>query len=147
MTSVSEDRAPALPRVVGADEWQAARDDLLTQEKELTRALDALAARRRRLPMVRFDASYSFEGTAGTRSLLDLFEGRPQLAVYQFMDVGPDAFCPGCTNLTRNVTDLPTLADEGVSWATVSDMPARPAPMVPQTPATRCTPTTSSESS
>ena len=122
-TSVSEDRAPVLPPVVSADEWQAARDDLLTQEKELTRALDALAARRRRLPMVRFDPSYSFEGPAGTRSLLDLFEGRRQLAVYQFMDVGPDAFCPGCTNLTRNVTDLPTLADEGVSWATVSDMP------------------------
>ena len=123
MTSISEDRAPVLPPVVGAEEWQAAHDDLLVEEKELTRALDRLAARRRRLPMVRFDASYTFEGPDGTRTLLDLFEGRRQLAVYQFMDVGPDGFCPGCTNLTRNVTDLPTLADEGVSWATVSDMP------------------------
>lgn len=123
MTSVSEDRAPALPPVVSAEEWQAARADLLTEEKELTRALDRLAARRRRLPMVAFDPTYSFAGPGGTRTLLDLFEGRRQLAVYQFMDVGPDAFCPGCTNLTRNVTDLPTLADEGVTWVTVSDMP------------------------
>ncbi|MFZ2016046.1 MAG: DUF899 family protein [Nocardioides sp.] len=123
MPSVSEDRAPALPPVVSAEEWQAARADLLTEEKELTRALDRLAARRRRLPMVAFDPSYPFAGSDGTRTLLDLFEGRQQLAVYQFMDLGPDAFCPGCTNLTRNVTDLPTLADEGVSWATVSDMP------------------------
>ena len=123
MQSVSEDRAPVLPPVVSAEEWQAARAVLLTEEKELTRALDRLAARRRRLPMVAFDPSYPFAGPDGTRTLLDLFEGRQQLAVYQFMDLGPDAFCPGCTNLTRNVTDLPTLADEGVSWATVSDMP------------------------
>jgi predicted dithiol-disulfide oxidoreductase (DUF899 family) len=122
-SSVAEDRAPALPRVVDAEQWQAARDDLLTEEKELTRALDRLAAKRRRLPMVPFDASYVFEGTDGPRTLLDLFEGRRQLAVYQFMDLGPDAFCPGCSNMTRNVADLSTLADEGVSWATVSNMP------------------------
>ena len=122
-SSVTDDRAPALPPVVDAEQWQAERDDLLRQEKDLTRALDRLAARRRRLPMVRFDASYALEGPDGTRTLLDLFGPRHQLAVYQFMDVGPDAFCPGCTNLTRNLTALSTLADEGVSWATVSEMP------------------------
>ena len=122
-SSVADDRAPALPPVVDAEEWQAARDDLLREEKELTRALDRLAARRRRMPMAPVDASYTFVGPDGSSSLLDLFEGRRQLAVYQFMDNGPDAFCPGCTHLTRNVTALNTLADQGVSWATVSDMP------------------------
>jgi predicted dithiol-disulfide oxidoreductase (DUF899 family) len=117
------DRAPALPPVVDTEQWQAARDDLLREEKELTRALDGLAARRRRMPMTRLDASYAFEGPDGTRTLLDLFEGRQQLAVYQFMDVGPDSFCPGCTQFTDNVTALDRLADEGVTWATVSDMP------------------------
>jgi predicted dithiol-disulfide oxidoreductase (DUF899 family) len=115
--------APAMPEVVSAEEWQHARDELTVEEKAATRALDALAAKRRRLPMVRFDATYAFQGPEGPRTLLDLFEGRHQLAVYQFMDVGPDAFCPGCTGFTRNVTDLPTLANEGVSWATISEMP------------------------
>jgi predicted dithiol-disulfide oxidoreductase (DUF899 family) len=122
-TDTRLDPAPALPPVVSAEEWQQRRDELLLKEKELTRALDALAAQRRRLPMVRVDASYEFEGPAGTRTLLDLFDGRHQLALYQFMDVGPDGFCPGCTHLTNNVSDLATLAREGVSWATVSDMP------------------------
>jgi predicted dithiol-disulfide oxidoreductase (DUF899 family) len=126
-TSVSEDpahdRAPVLPPVVTAEKWKVARDALLTDEKELTRALDRLAAKRRRLPAVRIDTPYSFEGPDGSRTLLDLFEGNRQLAVYQFMDVGPDSFCPGCTGFTNNVVDLGTLAREGVAWATVSDMP------------------------
>ena len=126
-TSVSEDhagdRAPAMPPVVDAEEWQRARDELLTEEKELTRALDRLAAKRRRLPAMRVETAYTFEGPDGTRTLRDLFGDRQQLAVYQFMDVGPDGFCPGCTHFTRNVADLPTLAENGVAWATVSDMP------------------------
>lgn len=112
----------ARPPIVSADEWQKARDELLAAEKQATRTLDALAARRRRLPMVRF-GSYQFAAPAGPTTLLDLFEGRDQLAVYQFMNVGPDEFCPGCTAFTDNVTDLGDLADSGVSWATVSDMP------------------------
>jgi predicted dithiol-disulfide oxidoreductase (DUF899 family) len=126
VTSVSDradDRAPALPPVVGPDEWEQARAELLAEEKELTRALDRLAAKRRRLPAVRLDTTYTFEGPDGPRSLLELFDGQQQLAVYQFMDNGPDAFCPGCTHLTHNVTGLPTLAQGGVAWATVSDMP------------------------
>jgi predicted dithiol-disulfide oxidoreductase (DUF899 family) len=113
------------PTIVSAEEWQKARDDLLVAEKEATRALDALAARRRRLPMVRFSNDYVFDAPGGPRSLLDLFEGRPELAVYQFMDNGPDSFCPGCTHFTDNVPPaaLARLADRGVSWATVSNMP------------------------
>ena len=122
-TSVSQDRAPALPPVVSAEEWQQARADLLAEEKQLTRAADRLAAKRRRLPAVRIDTAYTFDGADGPRTLLDLFEGGRQLAVYQFMDVGPDSFCPGCTGFTNNVVDLGTLAREGVAWATVSDMP------------------------
>src|SRR5580693_2628861 len=84
-----------MPRIVSADEWQSERDALLVEEKEATRHLDAIAARRRRLPMVLFDnEKYLFETTDGPQRLLDFFDGRPQLAIYQFMDNGPDAFCP-----------------------------------------------------
>ncbi len=113
----------AKPNVVPAEEWEQARAELLTAEKQATRALDALAATRRRLPMVKFANDYVFDTPTGPRTLLDLFEGRDQLVVYQFMDVGPDGFCPGCTNFTNNVTDLQNLADTGVSWATISNMP------------------------
>jgi predicted dithiol-disulfide oxidoreductase (DUF899 family) len=112
----------AHPEIVSEQAWAQARGELLTAEKEATRALDALAARRRRLPMVKF-GDYVFATPDGPRSLIDLFEGRDQLAVYQFMDRGPDEFCPGCTAFTNNVTDLGALAGAGVSWVTVSDMP------------------------
>jgi predicted dithiol-disulfide oxidoreductase (DUF899 family) len=111
------------PKIVSAEEWQQARDDLLTAEKEATRALDALAARRRRLPMVPFANGYAFDTPDGTKTLLELFDGREQLAVYQFMDNGPDAYCPGCTRLTNSVTDLAGLAESGVTWVTASNMP------------------------
>jgi predicted dithiol-disulfide oxidoreductase (DUF899 family) len=111
------------PKVVTAGQWQQARDELLKAEKEATRALDALAARRRRLPMVKFGNSYEFATPTGPKTLADLFDGRDQLVVYQFMDLGPDKFCPGCTGFTNNVTDLAGLAGAGVTWATVSDMP------------------------
>jgi hypothetical protein len=62
---------------------------------------------------------------AGGPALFDLFEGRSELAVYQFMDNGPDDFCPGCTAFTNNVPGhaLEMLANRGISWATVSNMP------------------------
>jgi len=114
----------SMPKVVSAEEWQSERDSLLVAEKEVTRRLDAIAAQRRRLPMVRFDnEKYLFATTDGPKRLSDFFEGRQQLAVYQFMDNGPDAFCPGCTHFTDNVSDLATLAENGVSWRTVSNMP------------------------
>jgi predicted dithiol-disulfide oxidoreductase (DUF899 family) len=113
-----------MPEVVSADRWQQERDELLVAEKEATRALDALAARRRRLPMVKFDSSkYLFAGPSGDKTLLDLFDGRRQLVVYQFMDNGPDAYCPGCTNFTNNVVNIAALAESDVSWVTVSNMP------------------------
>lgn len=113
------------PEVVSLEEWQEVRDELLVAEKEVTRAMDAVAARRRRLPMVEFGGDYVFESADGPRTLVELFEGRVQLAVYQFMDIGPDAFCGGCTWFTGNVpaTGLGMLGDSGVTWMTVSDMP------------------------
>ncbi len=111
------------PRIVSVEEWQREREALLVAEKQATRAQDALAAQRRRLPMVKFRNDYAFEGPAGTRTLLELFEGRPQLMVYQFMDRGPDKFCHGCTKVSDNVVDLDGLAERGVSWAHVSNMP------------------------
>jgi predicted dithiol-disulfide oxidoreductase (DUF899 family) len=113
----------AKPEIVSAGEWQQARDELLKSEKEATRALDALAARRRRLPMVRFSDSYVFDSRGGPRTLADLFEDRDQLVAYQFMDRGPDEYCPGCTAFTNSIVDLESLAGTGVSWVNVSNMP------------------------
>ena len=115
----------ARPEVVSAEEWQRARDELLAEEKRVTRLLDATAARRRRLPMVRFDKPYVFDSPTGPLTLLDLFQGRSQLAAYQFMDNGPDEFCPGCTWLTDNVPpEINTmLANVDAAWVTISNMP------------------------
>ena len=113
----------AIPKIVSEQEWEQARGELLTAEKQATRALDALAAQRRRLPMVRFGTDYVFDTPAGPRTLAELFDGRDQLAVYQFMDRGPDEFCPGCTAFTNNVADVDGLAETGVTWVTASDMP------------------------
>jgi predicted dithiol-disulfide oxidoreductase (DUF899 family) len=113
-----------LPKVVSAEEWQQERDELLVAEKEATRLLDGIAARRRRLRMVAFDGvGYLFDTPKGPKTLIDLFEGRSQLVTYQFMDNGPDDFCPGCTHFTNNVADLTDLADSDVSWSNVSNMP------------------------
>ena len=71
-----------LPQVVSREEWLAARKKLLAREKELTRQRDALTAERRRLPMVKIDKEYLFEGPDGEASLVNLFEGRRQLIVY-----------------------------------------------------------------
>ena len=79
----------ALPKIVSQSEWQKAHEKLLAKEKSATRARDALAAERRRQPMVEIEKEYVFEGPQGKASLLDLFEGRRQLIVYHFM------FAPG----------------------------------------------------
>jgi predicted dithiol-disulfide oxidoreductase (DUF899 family) len=82
-----------LPEVVSRQEWLAARKELLAEEKELTRARDRVNASRRRLPMVRIDKPYTFEGPDGAVGLLDLFDGRPQLVMHHFMwlfEVGED---------------------------------------------------------
>ena len=92
----------ALPRIVSQSEWQAAQSGMLAKEKQATRARDALAAERRRQPMVRIDRDYVFAGPHGHAYLGDLFEGRRQLLLYHFMFAPgvhgwPDAGCPGCS--------------------------------------------------
>ena len=88
----------SLPQVVSRTEWVEARRQLLAEEKKLTRQRDALNAERRRLPMVRVEQDYVFEGPDGKASLADLFGGHGQLIVQHVM-FGPDwdAACPGCT--------------------------------------------------
>jgi predicted dithiol-disulfide oxidoreductase (DUF899 family) len=87
-----------LPQVVSREEWLAARKELLTKEKELTQQRDELNTERRRLPMVRIEKEYVFEGPDGKASLLGLFEGRRQLIVGHFM-FSPewDEGCPSCS--------------------------------------------------
>ena len=72
-----------IPPVVSPEDWHAAPEQLLIKEKGLTRARDALAAERRRMPWVAVDKEYRFEGPAGRVRLADLFEGRRQLLVYR----------------------------------------------------------------
>lgn len=92
-----------LPKVVSLEEWRDARQELLAKEKELTRALDALAAERRRLPMVPVEDHYAFTGPEGEVSLIDLFDGRRQLIVYCAM-LEPGAVpCEGCSMVMDNV--------------------------------------------
>jgi predicted dithiol-disulfide oxidoreductase (DUF899 family) len=113
-----------LPETVSRAEWLAARKDLLAQEKEFTRARDALNAERRRLPMVRIDTAYVFAGPAGEASLLDLFDGRRQLITYHFMfDPGWDSGCPGCSRLTDNIGHLAHLHARDTSLVLVSRAP------------------------
>jgi predicted dithiol-disulfide oxidoreductase (DUF899 family) len=113
------------PPVVSAEEWQRARDELLTAEKEATRTQDALAARRRRLGMVKFDNGYAFDTPTGPKTLVELFDGREQLVTYQFMDNGPDDYCPGCTAFTNSIPAVgpERLTRRGITWVTVSNMP------------------------
>src|SRR5947207_8228471 len=88
-------------RIGTQEEWQAARDQLLAKEKELTRRNDELARERRELPWVRVEKEYSFETEDGTKTLADLFDGRSQLLVYHFMFGPPyEAGCPVCSSIT-----------------------------------------------
>jgi predicted dithiol-disulfide oxidoreductase (DUF899 family) len=88
-------------RIGTQEEWQAARDELLAKEKELTRRSDELARERRALPWVRVEKEYSFETEQGTKTLADLFDGRSQLLVYHFMFGPPyEAGCPVCSSIT-----------------------------------------------
>jgi predicted dithiol-disulfide oxidoreductase (DUF899 family) len=93
----------ALPKVVSLEAWREVRQELLAKEKELTRALDALAAERRRLPMVPVEDDYTFTGPGGEVSLIDLFHGRRQLIVYSAMLEPGAAPCEGCSMVMDNV--------------------------------------------
>ena len=81
-----------MPPIVSPQEWEAAWEELLVEEKALTRARDALAAKRRRIPRMAVEKDYRFEGPDGPVGLLDLFDGRRQLIVYRFF------FEPGVMN-------------------------------------------------
>ena len=103
-----------MPPIVSPEEWRAARAKLLVKEKELTRARDALAAERRRMPRMLVDKQYRFEGPNGAASLIDLFEGRRQLVVYRaFYEPGitttaegtsyPERACVGCSMIADQI--------------------------------------------
>jgi predicted dithiol-disulfide oxidoreductase (DUF899 family) len=100
-----------LPPVVSPEKWTAAWQQLLIKEKEVTRARDALAALRRRMPWQAVDKEYVFEGPAGKVGLLDLFQGRRQLIVYRaFFEPGvdgwPDHACRGCSMIADHAPNL-----------------------------------------
>jgi predicted dithiol-disulfide oxidoreductase (DUF899 family) len=113
-----------LPPVVSETEWQAAHVALRAKEKEATRARDALAAERRRLPRMRIEKDYVFDGPEGEVRLPELFEGRSQLLLYHFM-FGPnqDAGCNGCSMFVDNVGHLSHLHARDTSLALVARAP------------------------
>src|SRR5690349_20608052 len=113
-----------LPEVVTREEWLTARRELLAKEKELTRARDRLNAERRRLPMVRVDKPYTFEGPDGTVTLADLFDGRPQLVVHHFM-FAPDweVGCSSCASCADGIAGLRQLHVRNTTLVAVSRAP------------------------
>src|SRR5437016_445510 len=99
------------PPIVSPQNWEAARQQLLVKEKELTRARDALAAERRRMPWLAVKKNYKFDGPKGKVRLLDLFEGRRQLIVYRaFLEPGvkgwPEHACVGCSMVADQVAHV-----------------------------------------
>src|SRR5690348_10936623 len=114
-----------MPRVTSREEWLRARKEFLAKEKEWNRQRDLLSAERRKLPMVRIDKDYMFGGPNGSRTLADLFEGRPQLILYHFM-FGPDwsEGCPACSLVADNFAGaLVHLAARDTSFAVISRAP------------------------
>jgi len=122
------------PPVVSSSEWEQARLQLLVKEKELSRARDAMAAARRRMPWTAVEKEYRFEGPNGPLSLLDLFDGRRQLIVYRafyapdittFASGGsyPDRACVGCSLVADQVAHPAHLNARDTSLAFVSRAP------------------------
>src|SRR5918997_675348 len=121
------------PPIVSPQEWLAARKELLAKEKELTRMRDRVNADRRRLPMVRVDKPYAFEGPNGTVGLLDLFEGRQQLVMHHFMwinDIDADgteqpreAGCPSCSSAADGISNPRQLHVRNTTLVAVSRAP------------------------
>ena len=116
------------PPVVSREEWDAALEQMLVKEKELTRARDALAAERRRMPWLAVEKQYAFEGPEGSATLLDLFGGRRQLIVYRFfydpgMERFPEAGCYGCSFLADQVAHVAHLKARATTLAFASRAP------------------------
>lgn len=112
--------APGRPPVVDMATWRAARDELMVREKAHTREGDAIAAARRRLPMVEFDGTVEVAGPDGPVPFTDLFSGRDELVVYKHMwwDGAPhQGQCEGCTMVAWHLRDASYLNARGVSFA------------------------------
>lgn len=115
--------ANAQPAVVDADTWQQELDELRSREKAATRELDAIAAQRRRLPMVQLP-EYTLDGEQGPVRLADIFAGTPQLIVYHHMWFpGEQWQCGGCTGFTAQFTRLEFLADYDARFVIVTPGP------------------------
>jgi predicted dithiol-disulfide oxidoreductase (DUF899 family) len=118
------DTETVTPKVVSRSQWLAARKQLLAQEKRLTRERDALSEARRKMPMVRIDKDYVFEGPEGRVHLIDLFQGRRQLIIYHFMfDPAWEKACPGCTGFVKDLPDLAELHKHATSLAVIGRAP------------------------
>jgi len=117
----------AHPDVATREDWLAARKKLLAREREVTHLRDAVNAERRRLPMVKVEKDYVFEGPAGEVRLRDMFEGRAQLYIHHFMWIDAiDEGCPSCTaaaDMTFTQRDRALLNAKGVTFACVSRAP------------------------
>src|ERR1700682_88770 len=112
------------PPIVSQNQWLAERKKLLAHERELTKHYDRVNAERRRLPMVKIEKDYVFEGPSGKLTLKDLFEGRRQLIVYHFMfDPAWDKGCSGCTGLVDALGDLSLLKKCDTTFVVVSRAP------------------------
>lgn len=113
-----------LPPVVSAEDWLVARRELLTKEKAATRARDQLNAERRKLPMLRIDRDYTFQGQDGSRSLVELFDGRPQLIVHHFMFAPEwETACASCSSAADGIAGLRRLHARNTSLVAVSRAP------------------------
>jgi predicted dithiol-disulfide oxidoreductase (DUF899 family) len=109
-----------LPPIVSEEEWQRSREALLAKEKEATRGRDALAAGRRRLPMVELSAEYAFEGPDGVVNLAGLFQGRPQLILYHFWFPSDGEPCDGCSMFADQIGHLAHINARDTTVALVS---------------------------
>jgi predicted dithiol-disulfide oxidoreductase (DUF899 family) len=127
-TANEKSSAMKTPPIVSQLEWEEARQKLLAKEKELTRARDAMAAARRRMPWMAVEKKYEFEGPKGKVGLLDLFEDRPQLVLYRaFFEPGvfgwPDHACRGCSFGADQVSHLAHLNARDTTLAYASRAP------------------------
>ena len=112
------------PPIVSRADWRSQRIRLLEKEKEATRLRDRVAAERRRLPMVRIDKPYVFDGPKGRATLAEIFDGKQQLIVYHFMfDPENDKGCPGCTGYVDSLGDLSLLGERDTAFALISRAP------------------------
>ena len=116
--------AIAHPKIVARNEWLTARKTLLEHEKEYTKYRDRISAERRRLPMVKLEKEYTFEGANGTVKLIDLFAERTQLIIYHFMFAPEwEKGCMGCTGYVDSLGNLSMLNERNTTFVLVSRAP------------------------